>query len=256
MHTDLRDRKPTNRTTPPPSLASIRHPVLRRLHEEWNVLARQPSALREVASWGLPIVIDSSLDELFLGYDTGNGLSSADNDPVFSAVARLASTSELAARIVLQRMLPGLCAASRRGVEGSSGRHGLLDELIGEAWNTIRTINPERCDRFVIYKLVRTCEHLVLRKPHRRVATVVALPREKLERPAPERHVEPLEELTELLLLARNAGGLQPGDLELVAAVLAAPNATSAAKQLRISARTLRTHRDQLAHRLRSLAVA
>ncbi len=231
--------------------------IIARLHAQWAQLSCQPAALAEARSWALPVESISSLDDLFAAYDTGHGMCGADDDPLMTALVRRARHSELAARIVLQRMLPGLAAGARRRATSDHERIALLDELVAEAWGVIRTVSTRSDDFHIVSKLVRSCEYWVFRKGRRRTMICEMVPPERLDLPVevlPD--AEPIDELAELVEKARAAGGLTERELALIAAMLRAPTAGAAAKMLRITPRTLRNQRDLIAHRLRALAMA
>ena len=67
---------------------------------------------------------------------------------------------------------------------------------------------------------------------------------------------DPFEELVELMVQARDCGGLSTDDLEFLAAVISAPTVLEAARRLNVTARTVRNHRDAVTHRLRSMLAA
>jgi hypothetical protein len=231
--------------------------IVARLHAEWAQLSCQPAALAEARSWALPVEPRSSLDDLFAAYDTGNGQCTADDDPLMTALVRRARHSELAARIVLQRMLPGLAAGARRRATSDHERVDLLDELVAEAWGVIRSASRRSDEFHIVSKLVRSCEYWVFRKGRRRTMICEMVSPERLDVPMETAAcAEPIDELAELVQKARAAGGLTDRDLAMIAAMLTAPTADAAAKMLRITPRTLRNHRTAIAHRLRAVAMA
>ena len=122
-----------------------------------------------------------------------------------------AADDELAARIAIQRILPGLLAVVRR--RGAAYDDG-LDELVGAAWIGVRTFNPARGSRCVAAALIADADYRAFRSRWRRRCAG--------ERPTgltPELpHDDPADTPAQLLadLLARAAAaGVPDDDLEL-----------------------------------------
>lgn len=107
---------------------------LSRLDAEWRRIARSPSACCALHTWGLTHTVFrhvANLDELL----------ERRRDPVeapriLSALARLAPTDDLAARTLLQALVPGFVTLAL-----SVGRDDpvALDEIVSLAWERIRT---------------------------------------------------------------------------------------------------------------------
>src|SRR6187431_3745906 len=100
----------------PPATAHHRHHLFARLHQDWARLTSSRSALRTARSWPLSVERFESLDELLghVGFGRVQAIGSHDDDGVLGELLVLARTDELAARVVLQRMLPGLASIVRR----------------------------------------------------------------------------------------------------------------------------------------------
>jgi len=86
--------------------------LLTRLQQEWNLLRIRPTLVRRASAWQLtPRVLDS-LDDLLVLTGLGSRPAPAGSDDALRQLVTLARHDDLAARIVLQRMLPGLAARS------------------------------------------------------------------------------------------------------------------------------------------------
>jgi hypothetical protein len=178
-------------------------------------------------------------------------------DSVLLALVTIAGSDELAARVVLQRLLPGLSAIARR--HGRCMEEHLLafDDLLSVAWWVIRRFPVERRRRHIAASLLRDCEHQAFRREGRRLLVHEYMQPELLDRAVELDAVdqEPLLEVLELIGEAR-LHHLHDGDLELLGVLLGAGLLRDAAAELRVSVRTVRNHRDAVVHRLRAALAA
>lgn len=111
--------------------------MLPALDAEWSRLARSSAARAALARW---IAEEPALS----GYGDLDDVLAARRDralegSVLPALARLAPKDELAARTLLQAMLPGVIRVASR----ADGDHA-VDDVIGLAWERIRTYPPGR----------------------------------------------------------------------------------------------------------------
>ena len=278
-------------TLPLPPVRSLplfkQHPangLVGQLHTEWQGMSHRRSALAQARSWQLPVCHFDSLQQLVEwaaadrpydlpddapGQDRGEakvdgampGCASYDSrrstDPLMAALMMWSKTDDLAARIVLQRMLPGLCASARRRATGPADRRRRLDELVSVAWTVIRSFDESRYDGYVVAKLVRGCEYRAFDKDRRRKLSAWPTAPDQMDMElAVQASPDPLEELVELMVQARDCGGLSADDLDFLAIVINAPTVLEAARRLNVTARTVRNHRDAVTHRLRSMLAA
>ena len=102
---------------------------------EWRALpAPDPTSWTRARSWGVTDVAFADLDGLLRLAGFGAASTAAGNE-VLRRLARLGRHDELAARVVLQRVLPGLLATVARRRRSPDGA---FEELVGAAWVTIR----------------------------------------------------------------------------------------------------------------------
>lgn len=233
------------------SLGTRRPDTGGRLAREWNRIRTRPDHLDSARRWDLVDHHLDSLDQILhaVGYERPP-------DPACERRLRhlveLAATDDLAARVVVQRILPGLLAVVRRR---RGAADNVFEELLGAAWIAIRTFNPARSPRSVAAALISDADYAAFRAAGRR--------RSSEERPVDTQltdqpHVhEPnsCEQLATLLTEAADAG-ISSDDLELVRQLLAAPTATQLAEVLQITPRTIRNRRDRITSRLREVALA
>lgn len=255
----------TNPTLPPCS-------VLVRLTREWEALGARPAVLARARSWDLGVPLHS-LGDLLVA--TGMQVSAAaraerhGREPADRAAGERANAllcrlvvvarrDDLAARAVLQRLLPGLLAVARRRSRGMGPGDAAvcLEDLVAAAWSVIRTFPVERRRVHVAAQLLRDAEYHVFVRPFRRVLVQQPLTPERLEVVAPPTfdaaEADPRAELAELAA----AAVLSDHDRRLLALLIAGRPVPEVARELEVSERTVRYHRDAVVHRLRQAAVA
>lgn len=115
--------------------------TLARLDREWTGLEASPAARRALARWAEaePALAGfATLGEVLAGRDADRAGANA----ILSALARLASGDELAARTLLQALLPGIVVVAAR--EPLAGDRGCVAQLASLAWTRIRTYPTSR----------------------------------------------------------------------------------------------------------------
>jgi hypothetical protein len=233
--------------------------LLVRLQTEWQQLRRCPSAVAQARAWSLPygsaLPIDSLDDVLHLaGY--GPSTSGHPHDDVLRELVRLAATDHLAARVVLQRLLPGISALARRRTGPGRPHREVLDEVVASAWTVICTYPVDRRRTWMAMGVLREIDYRSFRRAHRRLATFVPRPAHTFDtRPAAVHHPSPTDELRELLDDAR-AAGVGAADLDLARRLARGDSTSEVARAMAVTDRTVRNRRDVLAHRLRAVALA
>ena len=111
--------------------------MLPALDAEWSRLACSPAARAALARWATD-------EPAMSGYGDLDEVLAARRDPatdysVLAALARLAPADDLAARTLLQAMLPGVIRVASR-----SDGDNAVDDVIGLAWERIRTYPSAR----------------------------------------------------------------------------------------------------------------
>jgi DNA-directed RNA polymerase specialized sigma24 family protein len=258
MHTPTPPPLPTYATRAPacPSAARSRH-VLRRLQHDWDRDRHHPDRLAAARGWHLVDGPITSLDDVLVAVGLGTRHDPQGNERLRRLVT-LAPHDDLAARAVLQRILPNLSAVARRHHAGRSPGHPevleLLEDLVATAWTVIRTYDPGRHPSSVAEALADDCRLRVLRAGARRRWTVEYVPSRQLDRSAHD-PVEPIAELCNLLVDARRAG-LSDDDLAFVRTYVSAGTTRDVAAALQVTERTVRNRRDAVVARLRVLLAA
>lgn len=256
---------------------------MRRLVDDWSSIARRPSAVRRARTWSLDVDF-SDLDHLLrlAGFrewppassasvvpgtvnpaaDAGDAAHPAGDaaqsaaDSLLGRLLVVARSDELAARIVLQRLLPGLSAAARRwSGDRPGGSNDAFDEIVSAAWLVIRAFPVERRPGHLAAKLLRDAEHQAFVKATRRRWTCESSEPSAFERHvAVEQQAEPSDELAEAVDAARHS--LTARDLRLLELLTSGRSIPEVADELSVSVRTVGYHREALVHRLRAALVA
>ena len=256
-----RRRMTSSRTSTTPSIR--RADLLARLDREWASLQRRPAAIARARSWQLGVAI-GSLDDLVSasGFFTSPAHraaaagDTAHHEHVLAQLVAVAEHDELAARVVLQRLLPGLVGCARRWSPRVGGASVALDELVTAAWGVIRTFPTARRSSHVAARLLRDCEHQAFVKHTRRTWDQVPTEPRRLDLPVlqvPDQ--EPIVELAELVAQAR-ATTFTDDDLRLLQLLVSGRPISEVATELEVSVRTITNHRTAMVHRLRQTARA
>lgn len=232
---------------------SSQRPLSARLDAEWARIRSRPPLVARARAWGVTDVPFDDLDELLelAGYRVENTLERND---VLVRLVEIAHTDELASRIVLQRVLPGLLAIVRR--RRQPGSWGSFEELIGAAWLAIRSCRTDRQPERVAAAIVRDAAYRAFIAPVRRLsASEVSVDPRTLEETPFTVILSPCEELAMLLGDALTAG-LPRRELDLLRDLVRAGSPATVAAERKVTTRTVRNHRDRATARLRRLALA
>lgn len=244
-----RTERPLRRSSPSP------HHLLLRLQIEWDQLARAPQAVAAAAAWCLPLDRLDTLDDVLVHAGFGQRARGDHDDVAMLRLVELAHHDDLAARVVLQRLLPGVASIARRRSRSIHERQAMLDELVATAWTVIRTYPIDRRRQFVTVNLLRDVEYRGFRQHRRRMPQpTTRAPHLFDESSAIEvAATSAAQELADLLELAA-AAGLPDTDLEFARRLAAGATTTQLAAERQVTDRTIRNHRDALTRRLRDLA--
>ena len=140
---------------------ATRLPSATRLWLEWDEIGGRRRTVHRASNWPLPGGPVRHLDEVLARAGYGQDPKSEPCDEYLSQLAAIAKTDDLACRIVIQRILPGLIAtALRRGRIVDGGAPTALDELLSAAWVVIRNYPIDRRPRRVAANLLRDIEYL------------------------------------------------------------------------------------------------
>jgi hypothetical protein len=191
----------------------------------------------------------TSLDDVLVAVGLGMA-QSLDADDRLLRLVRLAADDTLAARVVLQRVLPNLAAVANRHAPTVRERLLLSEDLAAAAWTVIRTFAPHRRPSAVAQAIAFDARDCVLRS--RRCWTIVQVPTHTLDMPV-DTDRAPVEPMLELALVLSEAiqAGLSDDDATFVRMSLTATPEEMAAA-LGISQRMVRYRRAAVVSRLRA----
>jgi hypothetical protein len=262
----------TTSTTPVQTSKTARRILAAHFNAEWSRLVADPASSRQAAAWPVAaFAVDArgqaDLDAVLAATGSAGGRPMEEADQLLAEVIRLARHDDLAARLVLQRVIaPLVLAAVRRTSDRPHLRRDLFADLASTAWLVIRTYPIERRPAKVAVNVVRDAEYLTCTRDARLLrATEVPEPATATlwhDRPTDEvgrplgagRHAA--DDVARLFAQARSAG-VAEADLDLLdALVLAGRPVSEVARELRVSARTVYNRRMAVTSRLAALAAA
>ena len=235
-------------------------PVIRHLVEEWSMMSRGNHNLRRINGWGLPGTPLDNLDDVLVRAGFGTGITDSIGDQYLLLLVRRAAHDELAARIVLQRILPPLLAiARRRGRIVRGGIDEALTETLSHAWELIRTYPVERRPAKIAANLVRDAEYFAFVRDSRKRAVVIDIkPAAELERFAEPQHESSAADELWHLLQDADQKGMTPKRLDVLRRLANGESFELVAADYGVAIRTVRTWRKEgiTELRARTLCVA
>lgn len=216
----------------------------RALVDEWDSMNRRRSALRTANEWALVDWRIETLDDLLVAAGFGQAVDDSDGDHILWHLAALAEHDDLAARVVLQRILPPLFAiAKRRGRITQGGIPAALDDVLAVSWMVIKTYPHARRPAKVAANLARDVEYAAFVRPAR-LRRVKEIPAE-LDGIRPSREVTtmPVDLEIALVLDEAESRGVASEHIELLRLFALGLNSGAIALQSNWSARTIRNRR-------------
>jgi DNA-binding CsgD family transcriptional regulator len=174
-------------------------------------------------------------------------------DGRLAQLVMIARHDDLAARIVLQRLLPGLVHRARRWTHRMESNQRAIDEIVTAAWSVIRTFPESRLHVELAARLQFDSEYRAFKRDRRRLAEFVPTEPQHLDRPIDDILGRPIAPLDELLRLARESS-LDDRELAVLQALLSGDPMPDVAEHLQVSIRTVSNWRTALVERLRAAA--
>ncbi|MDO8391483.1 MAG: LuxR C-terminal-related transcriptional regulator [Actinomycetota bacterium] len=233
-------------------------PLAVRLEREWRALATRSAVVQRARTWGLGVPV-SSLDDVLVA--TGfrpeahvvAACATVEHNEVVARLLLAARADPLAARVVLQRLLPGLVAAARRWERRHDAATDAFDEVVAAAWAVAREFPLERRPQHLVANLLRDAEyHAFVRARRRRLVVEPASPG-RLDHAVESPPLDALAELTEVVACTPS---LTAHDRRLLGLLLSGRSTLQVAAALQVSERTVRAHRDSMVSRLRQAVAA
>jgi hypothetical protein len=224
-----------------------------RLQFEWDRQSHRPRLVARARAWAVTDVVFEDLEALLAlaGFRTE---ATAETETVLRRLVIRAADDELAARIVLQRVLPGLLALVRRRHARSGD--DMLEHLVAAAWIAIRTFGSHRRPACLAAALIDEADRACFCRPGRRKSTTeVTFDPARATGMPDQRRISACEELAGVLADAR-AAGVAADDLAFVQHLLRTGSLSQVAHDLEVTARTIRNRRDRVTLRLREALAA
>ena len=240
----------------PPSTLRFSH----RLDAEWRHLRTARRSVDRARSWGdghpdhpLSTIVATStdLDDIVRATQRGARPAGVD-DVILLRLVDLARADELAGRIVVQRLLPGLISRSLR-YRGFRDSIDPVELAVPAVWLAIRAYDTDRRRHHVAASLLSDAVFQAFRRPiRRRSSTELALPdRVFVGLASDDGPTNAVEELAAVVRDARFAG-LPPHDIELLRHLARSDSPGTVARERNVTPRTVRNHRDRAVARIRA----
>ncbi len=237
----------TTSPQPPRRLRGVRAT----LERDWERIHRDPQSLAVAQGWMVTTIPFSSLDDLLSLAGFGGG---DEGDHVLQALLERAADDQLAATLVLRRILPGIVAANRRRPRSIRAEDGLRD-LLAAAWITIRTYDPSRRPSSLAAALIDGARYRAFQAERRRRDRHPELPNESFDTHPEPTTDDDLLELRHLLIEARNRG-FDSDDLEIIRRLATGTSTAEIATELGITPRAVRYRCTRIASELGVIARA
>ncbi|MFT4866298.1 MAG: hypothetical protein ACI8RC_003223 [Ilumatobacter sp.] len=232
-----------------------------RLDAEWQHTATARRTIRTIRSWAEQAPPDETarFGQLTDAQELIDATQRADGDAgnnLLLLLVGLARHDEIAGRIVVQRLLPGLISAAAK-YRFLSEAGDPAEDAVGAAWIAIRNYDVARRTRHVAAAVISDAMYLAFRRDARRQlpAETPTEPRLLSERvaclPSPA-----LVELADVVRTARLAG-VATRDLDLIRALVVTGSPGAVARQQCVTPRTIRNRRDRAVAQLQqAIAIA
>lgn len=248
------------------------------MNHDWDRLLVDPQAQARATGWpSLPSALGRGLQHALAAAGGDRSIPIDVADANLAMLVSWAAADELAARVVVQRLVPGLVHAARRR-RRQQGMQSAFDELVATAWVLARTYPLDRRPRRVAANLCRDAEYQAFVRPARLRSgderPVGSLREEGGERSGPARPgarraagatatgvmrtgMPATADEVRALLVEAIGSGIDRRALALVVELhLAGRHPRAVAGELHVSERTVRMRRDAVVRQLARMAAA
>jgi hypothetical protein len=233
-----------------------------RLDADWRRLRTSRRHVAAVQRWsgGDPddpfdrlVEAVSDLDQIVAATQRG----ARDDEHILRRLVETARSEELAGRILLQRLLPGLLARSRQYVDRRDPNAGPTDLVVAAAWIAIRRYDTVRRPNQVAAALISDAVFHAFRQPARRrsATELVCSPATFCAVPSPEPDPSPIEEFADVVREAHRAG-VADGHLELLRRLVVTGSPEAVGAERKVTARAIRYQRERTVRQVRTAVAA
>ena len=225
----------------------------RQIIDEWVRYSRRPAILRHVNAWPFMPHRVEHLDEVLELAGFGRAIDDADGDHFLWQLVRMAEHDDIAARIVLHRMMPSIMnMARRRGPVFHGGIEAAMNDAIGTAWMIIRTFPHDRRPRKIAANLARDTENYAFVRQHRlRRVPELQVGDEKLYDIFELRYSPDKNSSFDDVMAEAQESGVRKQHIELLHRLASGEHSRDLAKEMGMSARTVRQHRKDAVEEVR-----
>jgi len=238
-----------------PGLRQRPNSPVARLIKEWELIGSRRKEVDVVNSWQLPGKEISNLDQVLIRAGFNTARDDSKGDSYLWLLVKRAATDELAARIVLQRILPPLVSiARRRGQIMQGGIDAALSDVLPCAWTVIRQYPWHRRPNKVASNLVLDSEYFAFVQGNRsKKVKVFSVEPKLMSEIIAEPECEEFEQQASLenLISIALSQGIESRHVEVLRAVANGETAAIIAKRYGIAERTARAWRAQAISELR-----
>lgn len=221
-----------------------------RLDAEWNHLRTARTSLARARTWGLVHDELTDLGQIIAATQQGASPDGSDDD-ILLRLVELARCDELAGRLLIQRLLPGLISRSLVYRDVYPGLD-VVELVVPAAWLAVRAFDTERRRRHVAASLISDAVFQTFRRPMRRKSS-----NDELRSPhrfnwmvGADPTISAFEELADVVHDARRAG-VPTEDLDLIRELVRTESPTLVAQHRKVSDRTIRNHRTRALDHIR-----
>jgi len=225
------------------------------LDREWSRLRRSERSLGLVRSWagrfepGIAELI-AAADDLDQVLEATHAHRGPPGERLFRGLVALSASEQLAGRIIVQRLLPGVLTATKR-YRGLCEHHDPVGEAFGSLWLSIAAFDGEHRHGPAAASIISDTMFIAFRRRTRLFSTdeQPVEPRALDDEPAGPAPCA-LIELADVIGSARRAG-VPTYDIDLIRHLVRAESPGLVAQQRKITPRTVRNHRDRAVERIR-----
>ena len=213
--------------------------------DEWERLVNSRPVLRRVNSWPFMPHVVESLDEVLVLAGFGKPIDDSEGDHMLWQLVRHAEHDELAARIVLHRVMPSVLAmVRRRGRVVQGGMSAAMNEAIGAAWMVIRQFPHHRRHHKIAANLVRDIEyHAFVREYRLKRVEETQVGNDMMHAVAHDPQIDPLAERLNDVLCDALESGVATEHIVLLERLASGETTDQLAEEVGLSTRTIRNRR-------------
>jgi len=249
-----RSRRPATET---------RLPLATALVDEWRHSAVSRRAIAVANGWGLPGEPLRDLFELVHRAGFERPADDTEADAYLAQVVGIARNDQLAARAVLQRIMPGLLnIASRRAPITDGGITAAFERLVSAAWVVIKGFPIETRSRRVAANLLLDIEYAAFVREERRVYNFREMRNDHLELerlqtsgPADHHSADATHDAASVSLLFHDLerNGLTENELFMIRMVQFDVQSGEVSEKLGLQPRSVRSRRELALRKARSV---